>query len=104
MNIILRLLVVVFLDVCVGMGCALADCAKDRAGTVYCSQQPGGGAARDNSGNVQCGQGQCRRDRGGAVRCSVVSGGGAETDNAGTVQCLGGCSLASSSMCVKGSE
>jgi hypothetical protein len=104
MNLMLRFLVVLFLEITVGLGCALADCTKDRTGTVYCSQHPGGGALRDNTGNVQCGKGQCRRDRAGNVRCSIVVGGGADTDGSGTVQCLGGCELASSSMCAKGGE
>ena len=78
MNLFLRILVVLLLEVTLGLGYALADCTRDRNGVVFCSQHPGGGAVRDNSGQVVCGNGQCRRDRAGNVRCSNQVGGGAK--------------------------
>jgi hypothetical protein len=104
MTLILRLLVVLALEFSLGLTCALADCARDRTGAVYCSQHPGGGAVRDNAGGVQCGKGQCRRDRTGTLRCSNVVGGGAETDSTGAVKCLGGCEPSSDAMCTKAVE
>jgi hypothetical protein len=104
MNLFFRILVVLLLEVTVGLGCALADCVRDRNGAVYCSQHPGGGAVRDNSGAVTCGKGQCRRDRAGNMRCSNVVGGGAETDYTGGVKCLGGCEPSSESQCTKALE
>jgi hypothetical protein len=104
MTLILRLLVVLALEFSLGLTCALADCARDRTGAVYCSQHPGGGAVRDNAGGVQCGKGQCRRDRTGTLRCSNVVGGGAETDSTGAVKCLGGCEPSSDAMCTKAAE
>ena len=102
MTLILRLLVVLALEFSLGLTCALADCTRDRSGTVYCSQHPGGGAIRDNNGDVKCGKGQCRRDRAGTILCSNVIGGGAEIDNTGAIKCLGGCEPVSDAMCVKG--
>ena len=102
MTLILRLLIVLALEFSLGLTCALADCARDRTGAVYCSQHPGGGAVRDNAGGVQCGKGQCRRDRAGTILCSHEVGGGAETDNTGAVKCLGGCEPVSDAMCIKG--
>ena len=104
MPFIFRLFIVMFLQISLGLGCALADCTKDRSGAVYCSQHPGGGAVRDASGSVVCGKGQCRRDRSGNVRCSTVIGGGMDTDYNGTAQCLGGCEIASSAQCSRGTE
>ena len=104
MTLILRLLMVLALELTLGLSCALADCARDRTGAVYCSQHPGGGAFRDNAGSVQCGKGQCRRDRAGNVRCSNVVGGGAETDSTGVVKCLGGCEPSSESQCAKATD
>ena len=104
MTLILRLLIVLALEFSLGLTCALADCARDRTGAVYCSQHPGGGAFRDNVGGVQCGKGQCRRDRAGTIRCAYVVGGGAETDSTGAVKCLGGCEPPSGGQCTKGIE
>ena len=81
---------------------AHAECARDASGLVHCSQQPTGGAAKDGSGNVQCGKGQCRKDGGGTVHCSKVVGGGAEVDAIEYVQCLGGCERGTREMCVRG--
>ena len=103
MHLIMRCIVVLVVEMIIGVNPAAADCTRDRAGAVYCSQHPGGGAVRDNSGAVTCGKGQCRRDRAGTIRCSNVVGGGAEVDYAGTTQCLGGCEPPSESMCVKAS-
>jgi hypothetical protein len=103
MNFIVRCFIVLVIEMVVGMSVAMADCARDRAGAVYCSQHPGGGAIRDNTGAVTCGKGQCRRDRNGAIRCSNVVGGGAEVDSTGITQCLGGCEPPSDSMCTKAS-
>jgi|SRR5579859_679545 len=98
----LRFLVALSFALSVGISAALAECAKDSIGTVYCSEYPVGGATADSIGTVQCGKGQCRRDSIGTVYCSRVVGGGAETDSIGTVQCLGGCERGSRSMCVRG--
>ena len=103
MKFMMRCFIVLTLQIVAGMSLAMADCTRDRAGAVYCSQHPGGGAVRDNNGAVTCGKGQCRRDRNGTIRCSNVVGGGAETDYTGTTQCLGGCEPPSDSMCVKAS-
>ena len=102
MNLFLRCLAVLLLELTVGLGSALADCTRDRNGAVFCSQHPGGGAVRDNSGAVLCGKGQCRRDRAGNIRCSTMVGGGAETDYTGAVRCLGGCEPPSE--CTRGIE
>ncbi len=104
MPLMLRLLIVLTLEFTLGLTCAMADCARDRAGAISCSQHPGGGAIRDNAGGVQCGKGQCRRDRAGNIRCSNVIGGGAETDYTGVVKCLGGCEPSSDSQCTRGVE
>jgi hypothetical protein len=104
MNLFFRILVVLLLEVTLGLGYALADCTRDRNGVVFCSQHPGGGAVRDNSGQVVCGNGQCRRDRSGNVRCSNQVGGGAETDYTGAVKCLGGCEAPSDNKCAKAQE
>jgi hypothetical protein len=101
MNLFFRILVVLLLEVTLGLGYALADCTRDRNGVVFCSQHPGGGAVRDNSGQVVCGNGQCRRDRAGNARCSNQVGGGAETDYTGAVKCLGGCEAPSDNKCAK---
>ena len=102
MHFTLRFLVSPCLVLSVGLSSALAECAKDRIGTVYCSEYSAGGALTDSIGTVQCGKGQCRRDGIGTVYCSRIVGGGAETDSIGTVQCLGGCERGSTSMCVRG--
>ena|SRR5678815_2455065 len=103
MNLFFRILVVLLLEVTLGLGYALADCTRDRNGVVFC-WHPGGGAVRDNSGQVVCGNGQCRRDRAGNVRCSNQVGGGAETDYTGAVKCLGGCEAPSDNKCAKAQE
>lgn len=102
MHMISRFIGALGLALLVGVGTSFADCAKDRIGTVYCSEYPAGGAIPDNIGTVQCGKGQCRRDSIGTVYCSRIVGGGAETDSIGTVQCLGGCERGSTLMCVRG--
>jgi len=78
---------------------AYADCATDSIGTVYCSKEPGGGAAVDSIGTVHCGKGQCKRDSIGTVYCSKETGGGAAVDSLGTVKCTGGCELGSTDSC-----
>jgi hypothetical protein len=58
MNLFFRILAVLLLEITLGLGYAFADCTRDRNGLVFCSQHPGGGAVRDNSGQVVCGNGK----------------------------------------------
>src|SRR6187455_1591859 len=57
MNLFFRILAVLLLEITLGLGYAFADCTRDRNGVVFCLQHPGGGAVRDNSGQVVCGNG-----------------------------------------------
>jgi len=54
MPLTLRLLVVLALELSLGLNCALADCARDRTGTVRYSNVIGGGAETDPTGGVKC--------------------------------------------------
>ena len=80
--------------------CGRGDCAKDKAGYVFCSKYLFGGARLDQYGNVVCGKGQCLA----SVKfkdsyCSAVESGGADVDRFGVVKCYGGCEKASTLMC-----
>jgi len=80
--------------------CGRGDCAKDKAGNVFCSKYLFGGARLDEHGNVVCGKGQCKA----GVKfkesyCSAVESGGADVDRFGVVKCFGGCEKASALMC-----
>jgi hypothetical protein len=80
---------------------AVAECARDGIGEVFCSLEPQGGAAVDAIGTVRCGHGQCRVDNIGRVMCSKVSGGGAAVTGLGSVACYGGCEEGTSAACVR---
>ncbi len=80
--------------------CGRGDCAKDKAGDVFCSKYLFGGARTDEHGNVVCGKGQCLpstqfKD----FYCSAVESGGADVDRFGVVKCYGGCEKATALMC-----
>ena len=80
--------------------CGRGECAKDRAGHVYCSKYLFGDARLDEYGNVVCGKGQCVQ----SVKfpdyyCSTIESGGAKRDRMGEVKCYGGCEKASAQMC-----
>jgi len=80
--------------------CGRGDCAKNRAGDVFCSKYLYGSALLDEHGNVVCGKGQCVE----SVKfpdyyCSVTESGGAKRNRLGEVKCYGGCEKASASMC-----
>ena len=80
--------------------CGRGDCAKDKAGNVFCSKYLFGGARLDKHGNVVCGKGHCLP----SVKfkdsyCSAVESGGADLDRFGVVKCYGGCEKASALMC-----
>jgi len=65
---------------------------------VLCAKA-GGGAIRDQYGDVKCGVGYCATDDLGQVMCSTQQGGGAARDSFGKVQCLGGCQSAARQYC-----
>jgi hypothetical protein len=80
--------------------CGRGDCAKNKAGNVFCSKYLFGGARVDQHGNVVCGKGQCLLStRFKDSYCSAVESGGADLDRFGTVKCYGGCEKASALMC-----
>jgi len=89
---------------CFGLsvGTALAECAVNTRGQVYCAKTPVGGADRDRAGEVVCGKGECKRNRFGAIYCSSREGGGAEMDWSGELRCLGGCEQATREACEQG--
>jgi hypothetical protein len=78
--------------------CGEGQCATDQYGKVFCAKA-GGGAIRDQYGDVRCGVGQCATDDLGQIKCSMKAGGGATTSSNGKVKCLGGCQSASQRHC-----
>lgn len=80
--------------------CGRGDCAKDKAGDVFCSKYQFGHAHLDEHGNVVCGKGECAAGRKfKEIYCSTVENGGAEQNIMGDVKCYGGCEKASALMC-----
>jgi len=80
--------------------CGRGDCAKNKAGDVFCSKYLFGGARLDQHGNVVCGKGQCLAGtQFKEYFCSTIESGGADVDRFGVVKCYGGCEQASALMC-----
>lgn len=80
--------------------CGRGDCAKDKAGDVFCSKYLFGHARLDEHGNIVCGKGQCVA----SVKypdyyCSTIESGAAMRNRQGEVKCYGGCEKASALMC-----
>lgn len=82
--------------------CGRGECARDKAGDVFCSKYLFGHAHLDNHGNVVCGKGQCVASiKYPDFYCSAVESGAAMRDRQGEVKCYGGCEKASAMMCEK---
>jgi hypothetical protein len=80
--------------------CGRGACAQDLAGNVFCSKYQFGQAFLEENGKVVCGKGQCVE----SVKfqeffCSVIENGGANRDRLGEPKCYGGCEKASELMC-----
>ena len=93
---------------------ALADCAKDITGEVYCgggrcisdhngiiwcSRSYKGGAEKTRDGRVLCGKGTCAKDTRGQIFCSSEGGGAVLKDARGHVRCYGRCERATAAQC-----
>jgi len=80
--------------------CGRGECAKNKAGDVFCSKYLFGHARLDEHGNVVCGKGQCVASiKFKDFYCSAVESGGAKLNRMGEVKCYGGCEKASALMC-----
>jgi hypothetical protein len=79
--------------------CGAGRCAVDRDGTVWCARTFDGGAERTREGAVVCGKGQCARDSRGQVFCSAQVAGAVLIDSTGTVRCFGACEAATVQNC-----
>jgi photosystem II stability/assembly factor-like uncharacterized protein len=98
----------------IGATCAIADCAKDlrgdvfcgggrcvtdEAGIVWCARHDRGDALLTLNGEALCGVGQCARTPRGAIFCSSEIGGAAMLDARGNVRCYGRCEPATANQC-----
>ena len=70
----------------------------DSNGKLHCAKR-GGGAIRDEYGNVRCGVGYCTADDTGRLLCSTTLGGNITRDSYGKVTCEEGCREAQAQLC-----
>ncbi len=79
--------------------CGAGRCAADRAGVIWCSRYFEGGVERTQDGTVVCGKGHCAKDSRGQVFCSSEVAGAVGLDSAGHVRCYGRCEAATAAQC-----
>ena len=65
--------------------CGAGRCARDQAGTIWCSRFFEGGAQTTRDRRVLCGKGQCAKSIRGEIFCSSEVGGAVLKDSYGKV-------------------
>ena len=79
--------------------CGAGRCARDQAGTIWCSRFFEGGAQTTTDRRVLCGKGQCAKNIRGEIFCSSEVGGAVLKDSYGQVRCQGRCERATEAQC-----
>ena len=79
--------------------CGAGRCARDRSGTIWCSRFFRGDAKTTTDRRVLCGKGQCAKSFGGEIFCSSEVAGAVLKDSYGQVRCQGRCERATAEQC-----
>ncbi len=79
--------------------CGAGPCAMDDMGEVACAPHADGTAVLNKRGEVVCGMGQCVPAPFEGYYCAIEPGGAVMNAEGSQFGCVGGCELASKSLC-----
>jgi hypothetical protein len=79
--------------------CGAGRCVSDSEGLIWCSRHYEGDAKVTLDGRALCGKGQCATDSHGKMFCSSEIGGAVASDSRGRVRCYGRCEPATADEC-----